>query len=116
MAPRSATPPDTASRVWTALHESVTGQDRRRALHAAPDLGPAKGRAARPGNPQRATARTDQPGLRRLARFEQDPDRPQNQQETGMRSTTATCPGTLEPARSVFDRRFRNPGLPVRQA
>ena len=42
--------------------------------------------------------------------------RPQNQQETGMRSTTATCPGTLEPARSVFDRRFRNPGLPVRQA
>jgi hypothetical protein len=33
-----------------------------------------------------------------------------------MRSTTATCPGTLEPAPSVFDRRFRNPGLPVRQA
>src|ERR1039457_4086952 len=42
MTTRSATPPDTASRVWTALHESVTGQDRRRALHAALDLGPAK--------------------------------------------------------------------------
>ena len=38
----SAVPPDTASRVWTALHESVTGQDRRRALHAALDLGPGK--------------------------------------------------------------------------
>ena len=42
MTTRPATPPDTASRVWTALHESVTGQDRRRALHAALDLGPAK--------------------------------------------------------------------------
>src|ERR1035437_2105138 len=42
MTTRSATPPDTASRVWTALHEFVTGQDRRRALHAALDLGPAK--------------------------------------------------------------------------
>ena len=38
----SAMPPDTASRVWAALHEFVTGQDRRRALHAALDLGPAK--------------------------------------------------------------------------
>jgi DNA-binding MarR family transcriptional regulator len=35
-------PPDTASRVWTALHEYVTGQDRRRALRAALDLGPGK--------------------------------------------------------------------------
>jgi DNA-binding MarR family transcriptional regulator len=42
MTTRSATPPDTASRVWTALHEFVAGQDRRRALHAALDLGPAK--------------------------------------------------------------------------
>jgi DNA-binding MarR family transcriptional regulator len=42
MTTRSATPPDTASRVWTALHEFVTGQDRRRALHAALDLGPVK--------------------------------------------------------------------------
>ena len=42
MTTRSATPPDTASRVWTALHEFVTGQDRRRALHAALDLGPGK--------------------------------------------------------------------------
>jgi DNA-binding MarR family transcriptional regulator len=42
MTNRPATPPDTASRVWTALRESVTGQDRRRALHAALDLGPAK--------------------------------------------------------------------------
>ena len=36
------TPPDTASRVWIALHEFVAGQDRRRALRAALDLGPAK--------------------------------------------------------------------------
>jgi DNA-binding MarR family transcriptional regulator len=42
MTTRSATPPDTASRVWTALHEFVTGQDRRRALRAALELGPAK--------------------------------------------------------------------------
>jgi DNA-binding MarR family transcriptional regulator len=42
MTTRSATPPDTASRVWTAMHEFVTGQDRRRALHAALDLGLAK--------------------------------------------------------------------------
>ena len=42
MTTRSATPADTASRVWTALHEFVTGQDRRRALRAALDLGPAK--------------------------------------------------------------------------
>ncbi len=42
MTTRSATPPDTATRVWGALHEFVTGQDRRRALRAALDLGPAK--------------------------------------------------------------------------
>ena len=42
MTTRSATPPDTASRVWTALYEFVTGQDRRRALRAALELGPAK--------------------------------------------------------------------------
>jgi DNA-binding MarR family transcriptional regulator len=42
MTTRSATPPDTASRVWTALHEFVTEQDRRRALRAALDLGPGK--------------------------------------------------------------------------
>ena len=42
MTTRSATTPDTASQVWTALHDFVTGQDRRRALHAALDLGPAK--------------------------------------------------------------------------
>ena len=39
MTTRSATPPDIASRVWVALHEFVTGQDRRRALHAALGLG-----------------------------------------------------------------------------
>jgi DNA-binding MarR family transcriptional regulator len=42
MSTRSSTPPDTASRVWIALHEFVTGQDRRRALRAALDLGPGK--------------------------------------------------------------------------
>jgi DNA-binding MarR family transcriptional regulator len=42
MSTRSPTPSDTASRVWTALHEFVTGQDRRRALRAALDLGPGK--------------------------------------------------------------------------
>ena len=42
MSTRSTTPPDTASRVWSALHEFVTGQDRRRALRAALDLGPGK--------------------------------------------------------------------------
>jgi DNA-binding MarR family transcriptional regulator len=42
MTTRPATPPDTASRVWTALHEFVAGQDRRRALRAALDLGPGK--------------------------------------------------------------------------
>jgi DNA-binding MarR family transcriptional regulator len=42
MTTRSATPPDTASRVWTALHDFVTGQDRRRALQAALGLGPGK--------------------------------------------------------------------------
>jgi DNA-binding MarR family transcriptional regulator len=42
MTARSATPPDTATRVWTALHDFVTGQDRRRALRAAHDLGPGK--------------------------------------------------------------------------
>jgi DNA-binding MarR family transcriptional regulator len=42
MSTRSATPPDTASRVWIALQEFVTGEDRRRALRAALDLGPAK--------------------------------------------------------------------------
>ena len=36
------TPPADASRVWTALHEYVTGQDRRRAPRAALDLGPGK--------------------------------------------------------------------------
>jgi DNA-binding MarR family transcriptional regulator len=36
------TSPGDASRVWTALHEYVTGQDRRRALRAALDLGPGK--------------------------------------------------------------------------
>ena len=42
MTTQSATPPDIASRVWTALYEFVTGQDRRRALRAALDLGPGK--------------------------------------------------------------------------
>jgi DNA-binding MarR family transcriptional regulator len=38
----SATPPEAASRVWRALNELVAGQDRRRALRAALDLGPGK--------------------------------------------------------------------------
>jgi DNA-binding MarR family transcriptional regulator len=42
MSTRSATPPDIASRVWSALHEFVSGQDRRRALRVALDLGPGK--------------------------------------------------------------------------
>ena len=42
MTTRATTPPDTASRVWIALHEFVAGQDRRRALRAALDLGPGK--------------------------------------------------------------------------
>ncbi|HEY2004892.1 MAG TPA: MarR family transcriptional regulator [Solirubrobacteraceae bacterium] len=42
MTTRPAPPPDTASRVWTALHEFVAEQDRRRALRAALDLGPGK--------------------------------------------------------------------------
>lgn len=42
MTPGSARSPDTASRVWTVLHEFVTGQDRRRALRAALNLGPGK--------------------------------------------------------------------------
>lgn len=42
MSTRSTTPTDTASRVWIALHEFVVGQDRRRALRAALDLGPGK--------------------------------------------------------------------------
>ena len=42
MTTRSATPPDTASRVWRTMHDFVPGQDRRRALHAALDLGPGK--------------------------------------------------------------------------
>ena len=43
MTTRSAAgPPDTATRVWAALHEFVTEHDRRRALRAALDLGPAK--------------------------------------------------------------------------
>ena len=37
-----AAPPVTASRVWTALYEFVTGQERRRALRAALDLGSGK--------------------------------------------------------------------------
>ncbi len=39
MTPRPTMAPDTASRVWSALREFVTGQDRRRALRAALDLG-----------------------------------------------------------------------------
>jgi DNA-binding MarR family transcriptional regulator len=42
MSPRSADAPQTASRVWVALYEFVAGQDRRRALRAALDLGPGK--------------------------------------------------------------------------
>lgn len=42
MTTRSTVPPDTASRVWIALYELVTGEDRRRALRAALDLGPGK--------------------------------------------------------------------------
>ena len=38
----AADPPDTATRVWAALHEFVIEHDRRRALRAALDLGPGK--------------------------------------------------------------------------
>ena len=39
---RASTPPDTATRVWTAMHELFTEHDRRRALRNALDLGPGK--------------------------------------------------------------------------
>ncbi len=39
MTTRPTMTPDTASRAWSALREFVTGQDRRRALRAALDLG-----------------------------------------------------------------------------
>ena len=42
MTTQPATPPGTASRVWSTLQELVSGQDRRRALHAALGLGPGK--------------------------------------------------------------------------
>ena len=42
MSSRATTSSDVASRVWVALGEFVTGQDRRRALRSALDLGPAK--------------------------------------------------------------------------
>jgi DNA-binding MarR family transcriptional regulator len=42
MTPGSTVDTETASRVWAALHTFVTGQDRRRALRDALDLGPAK--------------------------------------------------------------------------
>jgi DNA-binding MarR family transcriptional regulator len=42
MTAQPSTPQDTAARVWAALYEFVTGQDRRRALRAALDLGPGK--------------------------------------------------------------------------
>jgi hypothetical protein len=54
MTTRSVTPPDAASRVWTALHESVAGQERRSAFRAAPDLGPDR-RLRNPGLPIRRT-------------------------------------------------------------
>lgn len=42
MSPRPAASPDAAARVWAALHEFVSGQDRRRALRGALGLGPGK--------------------------------------------------------------------------
>ena len=42
MSARSTMSTDTASRVWMALQEFVAGQDRRRALRVALDLGPGK--------------------------------------------------------------------------
>lgn len=42
MSTRSTTATDTASRVWMALQEFVVGQDRRRVLRVALDLGPGK--------------------------------------------------------------------------
>jgi DNA-binding MarR family transcriptional regulator len=42
MTTRSIKATETASRVWAALYEFVAGQDRRRALRAALDLGPGK--------------------------------------------------------------------------
>ncbi|HEX3617992.1 MAG TPA: MarR family transcriptional regulator [Solirubrobacteraceae bacterium] len=42
MPPRTAVSRDAASQVWIALHEFVTGQDRRRALRTALNLGPGK--------------------------------------------------------------------------
>ena len=42
MSTRPTTTPDSASRVWVALHEFVAGHDRRRTLRAALDLGPGK--------------------------------------------------------------------------
>lgn len=42
MTSRPAVPPTTASRVWVDMHEFVTQQDRRRALHGQLALGPGK--------------------------------------------------------------------------
>ncbi|MBN9619549.1 MAG: MarR family transcriptional regulator [Actinobacteria bacterium] len=42
MTTRTSRAPEAASRVWIALHEFVTGQDRRAALRAALGLGPGK--------------------------------------------------------------------------
>ena len=86
MTTRSATPPDTASRVWTALHEFVTGQDRRRALHAALDLGPAK--------VELLIKLADGPMTLREIAHAVAADLAPDQRGTAMRSTAATRPGS----------------------
>jgi hypothetical protein len=53
-----------------------------------------RGGTTRPSDPQRVTASTDQPRLRRPRPARRDPDPTRDQQETAARSTTATRPGS----------------------
>jgi len=104
MTTRPATPPDTASRVWTALHESVTGQDRRA---CPPRRNRDPSRLTQEGPPMIRTLGTE---FAHFFLLEQDGE------VTLIDAGLSRYRDTLEPVLSVFDRRLRNPGLPVRQA
>jgi DNA-binding MarR family transcriptional regulator len=150
--------------VWTALHEPVTGQDRRRALHAALDPGPARvelliklahgpmtlreiaravdagppagavgvgklearglvHRTAHPGDNRRKLVHLTDPGREAAQRgqaiLNEPPAELANLDSDELARLDEGLSGyrdPLEPALSVFDRRLRNPGLPVHQA
>ena len=141
MTTRSATPPDTASRVWTALHESVTGQDRRACPPRRPRSRAREGRAAdqarrRSDDPARDRTRrrsrpTSRDGRRRQARSARPgPRRPRTlgtefvhfflfEQDVEVTLIDAGLSGyrdTLEPALSVFDPDSATPASPSAQA